>query len=374
MRFLFLEPFFGGSHRDFAKGLVAHSRHDIHLATLPDRFWKWRMRGAALHFYRHIEDIFSYDGIIATGLMSLADLKALCGGRLPPVLLYLHESQVTYPLAPGENMDLQFGFTDITTALCTDRILFNSRFHHDRYFTELPGFIGRMPEFKPLWAVDAIRAKAAILHPGCRFDPDSVAPAALPDGPPLIVWNHRWEFDKNPALFFTVLHRIEKMGIDFRLALLGETSQTKPGAFIEARSRFGEKIVQYGYVPDKREYMRWLAKGFVAVSTAIQENFGIAMVEAMRCGCLPLMPRRLSYPEILPGEFHKLFLYADDEDLASKLAAMLRRPDRFVHHRPVLAEMMARHDWRLVVDGYDGELEELAKIRTEDCESGQVGK
>jgi glycosyltransferase involved in cell wall biosynthesis len=36
-----LEPFFGGSHKDFAQGLVSHSRHKIDSVTLPARFWKW---------------------------------------------------------------------------------------------------------------------------------------------------------------------------------------------------------------------------------------------------------------------------------------------------------------------------------------------
>ncbi|HHC23852.1 MAG TPA: DUF3524 domain-containing protein, partial [Desulfobacterales bacterium] len=33
MRFLFLEPFFGGSHRSFAEGWIANSRHTIDLLT-----------------------------------------------------------------------------------------------------------------------------------------------------------------------------------------------------------------------------------------------------------------------------------------------------------------------------------------------------
>ena len=218
-----------------------------------------------------------------------------------------------------------------------------------------------MPEFKPLWAVDTIRKKAAVLHPGCRFDPDPLVPAILPDGPPLIVWNHRWEFDKNPDAFFAALDRVDRIGIDFRLVILGETSQVKPRAFLEARSRFGPKIVQYGYVSAKQEYTQWLAKGYLAVSTAIQENFGIAVVEAMRYGCLPLLPHRLSYPEILPKEFHHLFLYENDEELSSRMAVMMRHPERFVHHRPVLADMMARHAWVSVIDRYDRELEMLAE-------------
>lgn len=361
MRFLFMEAFYGGSHRDFAQGLAAHSRHDIRVETLPARFWKWRMRGAALHFVRTIGDLSSYDGIITTGLMSLADFSALCGSRRPPALVYLHESQLTYPLAPGEQMDLQFGFTDITTALCADRILFNSRFHHDRFFNLLPGFIGQMPEFKPFWVVDAIRRKAGVLHPGCRFDIAPVCPTPLPAGPPLIIWNHRWEFDKCPGDFFCALDRLDRMGIDFRLAILGETFRVEPHALAETRSRFADKIVQCGHVPSKSDYYDWLRQGFIVLSTAIQENFGIAVVEAMRHGCLPLLPDRLVYPEILPREFHGHFLYRGADDLVHKLAMLLLHPENYATHRPVLAEMMARHAWGSVIERYDRELDLLVE-------------
>ena len=322
------------------------------------------MRGAALHFAQRIGDgeLASFDGIITTGLMSLADFTALHGRCRPPAMVYFHENQLTYPLAPGEQMDLQFGFTDITTALCADRVLFNSQFHFDQFFSILPGFIGQMPEFKPRWAVDAIRNKARILHPGCRFDGTSLKLAPLKPGPPLIVWNHRWEFDKNPQVFFDALDRVDRMGVDFRLALLGENYQAEPKAFIAAKSRFGDKIVQYGYVQSKDDYVGWLRRGFVAVSTAIQENFGIAMVEAMRQGCLPLLPHRLSYPEILPKEFHTVFMYRDDDDLVGKLAGMLRHPERYTVHRPVLADMMARYAWSSVIDRYDQELELLTEV------------
>jgi hypothetical protein len=84
MAFLFLEPFYGGSHRVFADGWIERSRHRIDLLTLPPRFWKWRMRGAALHFARRVRDPRVYDGLIVSDLMSLSDLKALWGGACPP--------------------------------------------------------------------------------------------------------------------------------------------------------------------------------------------------------------------------------------------------------------------------------------------------
>ena len=36
------------------------------------------------------------------------------------------------------------------------------------------------------------------------------------------------------------------------------------------------------------------------LSTARHEFFGIAVAEALRAGCLPWLPARLSYPELLP--------------------------------------------------------------------------
>jgi hypothetical protein len=55
IKVLFLEPFYGGSHKVFADGLIHHSRHAAHLFQLPARFWKWRMRGAALHFLHSVK-------------------------------------------------------------------------------------------------------------------------------------------------------------------------------------------------------------------------------------------------------------------------------------------------------------------------------
>ena len=362
LKFLYLEPFFGGSHREFAQGLVAHSRHSIDLLTLPARFWKWRMRGAALNFIKKIPSFESYNGLITTDLMSLSDFKALSNGDCPPALVYFHENQLTYPLAPGEHTDFQFVFTDITTALAADRILFNSRTHSDAFLKGLPGFLNMMPEYRPNWVVDEIRAKAGVLYPGCRFTAGGVSPQdLLPESPPLIIWNHRWEFDKNPQAFFDALDAVLENGAEFRLALLGENFQTVPKAFIRARSRYGKRIVQYGYVESGAEYINWLQQGAIVISTAEQENFGISVVEAIRCGCVPLLPGRLAYPEIIPDEFHSQVLYRDQNELVQKLFQLIKNYGQFRELRLRLSDAMGRFAWDNVISRYDEELEKLAR-------------
>jgi len=367
LKFLFLEPFFGGSHRDFAEGLVGHSTHDIDLVTLPARFWKWRTRGAALHFIKNIPTLSEYDGLILSDLMSLSDFKCLAGPSCPPALVYFHENQITYPLAPGESRDVQFGFTDITTALAAHRILFNSHTHFDGFFNALPGFLRQMPEFKPLWVVEAIHNKAAVLYPGCQFSADPEKGDIIfgeKDDPPLIIWNHRWEFDKNPEAFFDALDVVSGRGLDFRLAILGENFQAVPKAFIAAKDRFGDRILQYGYVESKQEYHEWLKRGTIVVSTADQENFGISTVEAVRFGCLPLLPQRLAYPEILPEKYHPFCLYDTQEELVEKIGNALTRTDRFEPLRADLSLSMARFAWENLISSYDGELSSLAGRQT----------
>jgi len=300
--------------------------------------------------------------LITTDLIGLGDFKALAD-NCPPVLVYFHENQLTYPLAPGEQMDYQFGFTDITTALAADMIRFNSRTHCEAFFSGLPRFLKMMPEYRPTWVTDVIRAKSGVLYPGCRFPALDAKLCPPPEAdPPLIIWNHRWEFDKNPESFFEALDAVVSNGTDFRLALLGENCQTVPKVFIRARERYGEKILQYGYVNSRATYIDWLKQGAIVVSTAQQENFGISVVEAVRFGCFPLLPARLAYPEVIPERFHPHVLYRDQDDLVTKLRRLISHYADFQDLRIRLARAMGRFAWDNVIDSYDSMLKNLAQL------------
>lgn len=362
-RFLFLEPFYGGSHKDFADGLVEASRHDIALFTLPARFWKWRMRGAALHFFDTIESFSSYDGLIVTDLMSLADLKALGGAYLPPAVVYFHENQLTYPSAPDEPMDYQFGFTNLTTALSAEKVIFNSHTHYHSFFSALPGFLNMMPEYKSKWTISAVKDKSEVIYPGCHFLKKQNGIKRASGETPLIIWNHRWEFDKNSEDFFYALGQVMNQGIDFRIALLGENFQAMPKEFVAAKETFGKRIAVYGYVESKTDYAKWISEGDIVVSTAIQENFGISIVEAVRAGCTPLVPNRLSYPEIIPEAYHEDFLFTDRDDLVDKLVGLLSGASPVIREK---ASRLSRHmdafAWEKMIAAYDEMLDSLSSL------------
>jgi glycosyltransferase involved in cell wall biosynthesis len=294
--------------------------------------------------------------------MSLSDLKSLWRVFSLPILVYFHENQLTYSLAPGEHMDYQFGFTDITTALAADRVLFNSHTHFNAFFRKLPDFLSMMPEYRPKWVVDEIRNKADVLYPGCHFSSSERYLGSMPpaDLPPLIIWNHRWEFDKNPKDFFDALDAVLERGLNFRLALLGENFQMVPKEFIAAKERYQNRVICYGYEASRKKYHEWLVQGTIVISTAKQENFGISVIEAIRFGCIPLLPDRLSYPEIIPKAFHDDFLYQDQNELVEKLCFFILNYPKFQIKCQNLSAAMGRFAWENLIDRYDEILENLA--------------
>jgi glycosyltransferase involved in cell wall biosynthesis len=359
MRFLFLEPYFGGSHREFAEGWRERSRHEIDLVTLPDRFWKWRLRGAAIDLAHRVSHPERYDGLVASSMLSLAELRGIWGESCPPALLYFHENQMSYPVPIGEARDVQFAFTNLSSALAARRVLFNSRFHRDAFFAGLVETLRMMPDHRPNWVKAAIEERSTVLYPGCRL-PEAPAPRRRAAGEaPLVIWNHRWEFDKDPDAFFAALDAVLGRGVELRVALLGENFQFVPKAFLAARERLGGRVVQYGYAAGRAEYLAWLARGDVVVSTSVQENFGISVVEAVASGCFPLLPRRLSYPELVPPSLHGACLYDGAADLAERLAAALRAPGRLDPMREELAASVGRFAWERQIESYDAELDRL---------------
>lgn len=357
MKILFLEPFFGGSHKDFALGFKDHSCHEVTLVTLPDCFWKWRMRGAALYFVNLIKDFSAFDVIIATDMMNLTDFISLAGEKLPPILLYFHENQLSYPLAPRQKRDSQLGFTNIISALAADKVFFNSRFHANAFITAATQLIKQMPDYNPEWMIKNITKKISVLYPGCRFGTGRIDLKHKEITPPLIIWNHRWDYDKNPEFFFDALAWLKKKNIPFSLALLGEKFDLIPEIFTKAKEQFKDEIKIWGYAESRSEYLFWLKKGAIVASCAIQENFGISVVEAIRSGCIPLLPKRLSYPELMPDDLHSRILYQTKEEMIKMLEDMLLNYDTYQPLQEKLSKDMEQFSWEIIIKQYDSILE-----------------
>jgi glycosyltransferase involved in cell wall biosynthesis len=355
MKIWLVEPYYTGSHQAWADGYQAHSRHRVRLLTLPGRFWKWRMQGGAVTLARKAQAQEEQpDLIFASDMLNLPTFLALSRARLAavPVALYFHENQLTYPLQPDEKRDLHYGFLNFVSALRADALFFNSAYHLETFFDELPRLLKHFPDYNELWAVGALRAKARVLPLGLDLARlDAHRPAEAAEGRPVLLWNHRWEYDKDPETFFRAVYALVEEGLDFGLILLGESFRNWPAEFLDARERLPGRIVHFGYAEDAATYARLLWQADVVVSTAQHEFFGAAVVEACYCGCFPILPRRLSYPELIPEAYHDACLYDDFEGLLARLRRAIGQIGE-VRARS-LRQQFAGYDWQSMGPRYD---------------------
>jgi glycosyltransferase involved in cell wall biosynthesis len=195
-----------------------------------------------------------------------------------------------------------------------------------------------------------------VVHPGI-----DVAGIDAPErsGPLRVLWNHRWEWDKNPEAFFGALGELARRGADFRVLVCGEQFRRRPACFRRGRGELGARVEHFGFAESAAEYRKLLGRADVGVSTALQESFGIAVLEACAAGCMPLLPDRLSYPELVPGPLRAECIYADDAELVRRLAALAADPGPARSRRQEWRALAARFAWPGQAALLDGLLESL---------------
>lgn len=307
LRVLAVDPFHGGSHRAFLRGVVDHSRHDWRLVVGKAVHWKWRMRSAPLELAEATREEIARGGypdvILCSDMLDLPQWRGVLRDPqilVTPTAVYFHENQWSYPLSPQARLDFHFGYTNLLSALAADACWFNSAFHRDDFLHASKSFVRRMPDAQSIHDFDQLESKCRVIPPGFS------APQTLVSGDPnpvlTIGWVSRWEYDKRPDDFVDLLSRLDGLGIEFQLVLLGPRPADTPQALTNLRKQFSDRIVHDGFAETADEYSSWLSRLDVVVSTAEHEFFGIAVCEAIWAGAVAVLPNRLSYPELVPGE------------------------------------------------------------------------
>jgi hypothetical protein len=142
-------------------------------------------------------------------------------------------------------------------AKIVQKIFVGSKFHKDLVFSNLP------------------KKREDIVVTGLPIYPEFVEDNPKKEN--IIVFPHRLDKEKQPGRFYELAMQNPIPGWNYIFSK--EACKTK------------------------KEYYDLLNKSRIAVSFALQETWGIAMQEATMCGCIPLVPNRLSYSVMYPNSF-----------------------------------------------------------------------
>ncbi|WP_447556463.1 tRNA-queuosine alpha-mannosyltransferase domain-containing protein [Vreelandella sp. EE22] len=305
MRVLLLSAYEAVSHRYWADQLMVRL-DDMSWTrlSLAPRHFAWRIRGNPLSWWLKEQAALSepYDVVLATSTVDLATLL----GLFPHLsrarkIVYFHENQFAYPPSSAQQHHVEAKMVNLYAALAADKVVFNTAYNRDSFIDGARTFLKKMPENLPAaHPLETLRRQAMVLPVPLR-PLDSPAVTANPR-PARVIWNHRWEYDKNPEDFFDVLFRLSEAGVAFELAVVGQRFRDEPAIFSEARTRLAAHVVCWGPLA-LAEYQALLDEGGIVVSTTWHEFQGLAIMEAAQRGALPLVPERLCFPALYPRPY-----------------------------------------------------------------------
>lgn len=303
MNILLLSAYDAASHAYWHKGLTESlSQHQWTVLSLPPRYFSWRIRGNSLSWAFNEREVLEqdYDLIVAT---SMTDLSALRGfvPRLAgiPTLVYFHENQFAYPESGREYGNVEPKILNIYTALAADHICFNTAYNRDTFLAGCRELLKKLPDQVPVGLVERLEKNSSVLQvplPAAAYLPHDPQ-----TGPIRLVWNHRWEFDKGPEELLNAVQRLCDSGVDFRLDLVGQQFRKVPKQFQALKQLLRDRAGHWGFVESVDEYRRLLQQADIVLSTALHDFQGIAVLEGVAAGAIPLVPNRLAYPELFPA-------------------------------------------------------------------------
>lgn len=331
-KILLLSAYDALSHRYWREGLVrSFPEHDWTVLTLPARYFRWRVRGNSMTWAFSEREILeqSYDLIVAT---SMTDLSALRGfipelGKIRSIV-YFHENQFSYPEGDHKQLNVEAIMVSIYSALAADQIVFNSNYNRQTFLEGATSFLKKMPDGVPAGIVDQLIEKSVVLSVPLldqKEVPNRTITSRSKKSAFTILWNHRWEYDKAPERFFKALVELKKRKVDFELNMLGQKFRHIPEIFDQMKEILSDQILNWGYVENEEEYRSIMSNSDVVVSSALHDFQGLAILEAINSGCVPVVPDRLAYCEFISENFRYDSYINDEEKEVQELADRLEK-------------------------------------------------
>ncbi len=300
------------SHATWADWLIENFP-DYHWQRLelPGRHFRWRIRGNPLSWLDQLPTEPA-DLMIATSMVDLATLKGI-HPRLAniPSLYYFHENQFAYPLSGTQHASIDPQMVQLYGALAANRVVFNSDYNRKSFLQGVDALLNKLPDHVPGQLAERIAAKSRLLAVPVKSFTNTEQKNSQ-----LVLWNHRWEYDKAPEVFYEALKQLGSMTDQFQLALLGDRSASSPKILQCIEADFSAHIVVNEKVSIE-EYKQWLALSKCVVSCARHEFQGLSVIQAVSAGAVPIVPDDVCYPEQYGAEY--LYPAGDAQTLAEMI-------------------------------------------------------
>lgn len=373
LKILLLSGYDAASHQRWRQELQEQlPHHQFTQLCLPPRYFNWRIRGNSLTWAFSQRELLeqTYDLIIATSMVDLSSLR----GFIPslariPTLLYFHENQFAYPASNAQFASVEPQMITFYSALCADALVFNSEFNRTTFIAGVDALLRKLPDGVPPGLPQLLQVRSQVLPVPLALNCFETVPRKATQF--TLIWNHRWEYDKGPErllamlrIFFATQNSYAQTPL-FKLHMVGQQFRQQPAAFAEIKKLLETHgaLGQWGHVACAEDYRRLLCESHVVLSTALHDFQGLAVLEAVAAGCVPLVPARQAYPEWFGTECC-YFSALENAELETKamVSALVRHCDDFGQGTLSKPPNIAKLSWVNLATQYEKLLQAVSNI------------
>ncbi|XP_054199915.1 tRNA-queuosine alpha-mannosyltransferase isoform X8 [Homo sapiens] len=392
MSILIIEAFYGGSHKQLVDLLQEELGDCVVYTLPAKKWhWRARTSALyfsqTIPISEHYRTLFASSVLNLTELAALRpDL-----GKLKKIL-YFHENQLIYPVKKCQERDFQYGYNQILSCLVADVVVFNSVFNMESFLTSMGKFMKLIPDHRPKDLESIIRPKCQVIYFPIRFPDVSSTSTRVGTGKEkgsvqTCAYLHSHVIELMPGQHKHSVQFYRKASFTPSVRFMPKHKTTHLKKMLGLKGNGGAVLsMALPFQPEQRD-SEDLLKNFnsecdthCGLDTARQEYLGNSLrqesdlkkstssdnssshhgenkqnltvdpcdilggvdnqqrllhivwphrwLEAVYCGCYPLCPKDLVYPEIFPAEY----LYSTPEQLSKRLQNFCKRPDIIRKH------------------------------------------
>jgi len=197
-------------------------------------------------------------------------------------------------------------------------------------------------------------------------DVEKFAGRANPQPGRTLIYFGRWSVNKGLLETLDLLAALQRLDPQWRLVLAGREYDFDRQALREqARARGVEAQVELVVAPDQRELGELIARAQFFVCLSRHEGFGLAAVEAMSAGLLPVLSDIPPFVRLQRESGQGVLVTPDRiEQGAARVQALAEASDTLLAgmQRACMA-FAGRYDWRQVGDRYEREYQAVLQSR-----------
>lgn len=154
---------------------------------------------------------------------------------------------------------------------------------------------------------------------------------------PTIIWPNRFDVEKRPAELLNLAEQHPEWNFVICTSRKKLTTDPKCEAIVSAARQTDNIIIHEGLT--KKQYYEIMSRCHVYLTTSIEENFGICLLEAITLGLHPVARKGLSHSELLKNR--KDCLFTTTEEMEELIEKALNHP------QVMPKQLYLRYDWSI---------------------------